>query len=182
MAHFSKLGINGKVIGVTVIDNNNLLNADGVETEQVGVDFLENNTGWPLWKQTSYNTRKGIHYTHQHNEDGTFEYVESADQSKALRANYGGIGMTYDEDLDIFKESSKPFSSWTLNSTTGYYEAPVAEPTEVQKRYEGTPPNAKQYYVIWDDSNSRWLGSKTSANMDDMTYVWNPDTNVWDTI
>ena len=182
MAHFSKLGVNGKVIANIVVDNSNVLNADGVEDENVGIQYLEDNTGWPLWKKTSYNTYKGVHYTEQNNDDGTFEYVASGDQSKAFRANYGSIGFTYDQDLDIFKESSKPFSSWSLNSTTGYYEAPVTEPTEAQKRYEGTPPNAKQYIVIWDDSNSRWLGSKTSADMDDMTHVWNPSTSSWDTI
>lgn len=182
MAHFAKLGINGKVIANIVVDNSKVLNADGVEDENVGISWLEETTGWPLWKKTSYNTRKGVHYTEQDNEDGTFELVASADQNKAFRANYGSTGFTYDEDLDIFKESKQPFSSWTLNTTTGHYEAPVAEPTEAQKRYEGTPPNAKQYLVIWDDSNSRWLGSKTSADMDDMTHVWNPSTSSWDTI
>tara|TARA_Y100001937_G_scaffold111100_1_gene157356 strand:- start:20 stop:556 length:537 start_codon:yes stop_codon:yes gene_type:complete len=178
MAHFAKLGINGKVIANIVVDNSKVLNADGVEDENIGISWLEENTGWPLWKKTSYNTRKGVHYTEQNNEDGTFELVESADQSNAFRANYGTIGFVYDEDLDIFKQSSKPFSSWTLNTTTGYYEAPVAEPTETQKIYEGT----KQYFVIWDDSNNRWLGSKTTSNMDDMTHVWNPSTSSWDTI
>lgn len=182
MAHFSKLGINGKVIAVNVVDDNILINADGVEDEQLGIEFLENSTGWPLWKQTSYNTKKGVHYTHSFNEDGTYLCVASADQSKAFRANYGSIGLIYDEDLDIFKEGKKPFTSWILNTTTGCYEAPVTQPTEEQKRYEGTPPNAKQYYVIWDESNSRWLGSKTSADMDDMAYVWNPSTKVWDTL
>jgi hypothetical protein len=182
MAHFSKLGINGRVIATIVVDDTKLLNASNVEDEQVGINWLEETTGWPLWKQSSFNTRKGVHYTEQNNEDGTYEYLASADQSKAFRANYGAIGFTYDEDLDIFKESSKPFSSWTLSTTTGHYEASVAEPTEAQKRYEGTPPNAKQYFVIWDDSNSRWLGSKTSADMNDMTHVWNPSTSAWDTI
>jgi hypothetical protein len=37
----------------------------------------------------SYNTRGGVHYT-----DGQ----PSADQSKAFRKNYAGLGYTYDSD------------------------------------------------------------------------------------
>ena len=33
MAHFAKIGINSKVIGVHAVDNKDLLNADGVEDE-----------------------------------------------------------------------------------------------------------------------------------------------------
>ena len=56
MAHFAKIGINSKVIGVHAVDNKDLLNADGVEDESVGKQFLERIHGWPLWVQTSYNT------------------------------------------------------------------------------------------------------------------------------
>ena len=57
MAHFAKLGINSKVIGVEVVADDDCKNADGVEDESVGIQFLENIHGWPLWKKTSYNTR-----------------------------------------------------------------------------------------------------------------------------
>ena len=40
MAHFAKLGINGKVIAVHVVDNKDLHDADGNESEQVGKQFL----------------------------------------------------------------------------------------------------------------------------------------------
>ena len=36
MAHFAKLGSNGKVIQVLTLDNKDMLNADGVEDETVG--------------------------------------------------------------------------------------------------------------------------------------------------
>ena len=41
MAHFAKLGINGKVIAVHVVNNSDLLNGSGVEDETVGQQFLE---------------------------------------------------------------------------------------------------------------------------------------------
>ena len=41
MAHFAKLGANGKVIQVLTLDNKDMLNADGVEDEAVGQQYLE---------------------------------------------------------------------------------------------------------------------------------------------
>ena len=56
MATFAKLGINGKVIAVHSVSDADCLNADGKEDESVGIQFLENLHGWPLWAQTSYGT------------------------------------------------------------------------------------------------------------------------------
>jgi hypothetical protein len=165
-----------KVIAVTVVSDDVCKNADNVEDESVGIAFLEDSTGWPLWKQTSYNTHGGKHYKDE------LKSELSADQSKALRANFAGVGMIYDEDNDIFKESTKPYTSWTMNTTTGVYEAPVAKPTEDQQAYEGSKPNRKQYSLVWDEDNARWLGSPvdTKATIADSTKVWNPGTSSWD--
>ena len=115
MAHFAKLDDNNRVLQVVVVDNND------APTEEAGQQFLENVFGWQAskWKQTSYNTYGGIHYDEYRN--------PSADQSKALRANFAGINAIYIEEHDIFT-SRQPFSSWTLNTTTGYWEAPVPKP------------------------------------------------------
>ena len=76
MAHFAKLGANGKVIQVLTMDNDKMLNADGVEDETVGQQWLETHNNWPaqMWIQTSYNTRNNTH--------------NSGDNSKAFRGNY----------------------------------------------------------------------------------------------
>ena len=58
MAHYAKLGINSKVIAVHVVADTDCQNADGIEDEEVGRQFLENIHNWPLWKKTSYNTAK----------------------------------------------------------------------------------------------------------------------------
>ena len=71
-------------------------------------------------KQTSYNTSGGIHYT-----DGE----PSADQSKALRYNYAGIGYSYDENRDAFIPP-QPFESWVLDEDTCLWVAPIAYPAE----------------------------------------------------
>ena len=55
MAHFAKLGANGKVIQVLTLNNKDMLNADGVEDEAVGQQYLETHNNWPaqMWIQTS---------------------------------------------------------------------------------------------------------------------------------
>ena len=98
MAHFAKLGANGKVIQVLTLNNSDMLNADGVEDESVGQQYLETHNNWPaqMWIQTSYNTTNN----NQHGDGG-----------KAFR-NYAGMSYTWDEDNNIFWPKS-PHASWT---------------------------------------------------------------------
>ena len=113
MASFAKIGLNSKVIEVLSVHNNVLKDSNGVEQEVNGIDFLTKLTGYPVWKQTSYNTVGGVH-----NNGGT-----------PLRKNHAGIGYTYDEDRDAFI-APKPFNSWILNEDTCIWEAPVAYPQD----------------------------------------------------
>ena len=106
MATFAKLGLNNKVIEVLSVHNNELLDSNGVEQEVNGIDFLTKLTGYPVWKQTSYNNN--------------------------IRKNHAGIGYTYDEDRDAFIPP-KPFSSWILNEDTCQWEAPVAYPDDGER-------------------------------------------------
>jgi hypothetical protein len=116
MASFAKIGLNNKVIEVLSVVNEVLHDSNGIEQESIGIDFLTKLTGYPLWKQTSYNTHGGVH-----NNNGT-----------PLRKNHAGIGYTYDETRDAFI-ASKPFNSWILNETTCQWEAPVVYPTDGQR-------------------------------------------------
>ena len=150
MAHFAKIGLNSKVIAVETVNDSVLQDSNGVEQEQLGIDFLTNLTGWAIWKQTSFNTRGGKYY----NEDGT----EHADQSKAFRKNFAGIGMTYDEDKDAFI-FQKPVGegSYILDETTGFWKRPLAFPTDFDNNY------------VWDedayqaDNTTGWV-SKANDN------------------
>ena len=184
MAHFAKLGINSKVIGVEVVADTDCHNADGVEDETVGVQCLENIHGWPLWKKTSYNTRGGKHYQ----QDGT----ESADQSKALRKNYAGIGYTYDEDRDAFIPP-KPHASWVVNETTCVWEAPVAYPSvttynttwtqadiDANKAPDGTSAGdarVANYEIAWDETNTRWVCKDVSDPVNN--FRWDASASSW---
>jgi len=111
MASFAKIGLNNKVIEVLSVHNEVLKDSNGIEQEAIGIDFLTKLTGYPLWKQTSYNTHGGVH-----SNNGT-----------PLRKNHAGIGMTYDEDRDAFIPK-KPFNSWVLNESTCLWEAPINKP------------------------------------------------------
>ena len=73
-------------------------------------------------KRTSYNTRAGVYYDPNTNEPG-------ADQSKAFRKNYAGIGYTYNPQLDAFI-APRPFESWSLNEISCLWEAPVPRPED----------------------------------------------------
>tara|TARA_R100001143_G_scaffold50657_1_gene45644 strand:- start:745 stop:1149 length:405 start_codon:yes stop_codon:yes gene_type:complete len=128
MANFAKLGINGKVIAVHVVNNSDVLNSSGEEDEKVGQRFLEKLHGWPasMWIQTSYNTDSGVHAL-----GGT-----------PLRGNYAGVGMVYDDDNNIFR-ITQPYASWTLNTTTAQWESPTPYPAD-----------GKLYN--WNDSTEAW--------------------------
>jgi len=135
MAHFAKIGLNSKVIEVLSVNNEVLKDFDGIEREDIGVDFLTKLTGWAIWKQTSYNTKGGKYY----NNNGTL-----GDQSKAFRKNYAGIGYTYDEDKDAFIPPKPKINSWVLNEDTCYWEAPIPMPTDGQNY------NWNEQTLSWD--------------------------------
>jgi hypothetical protein len=109
MSHFAKLDANNIVTFVTKGRQED----DGRELE------LCERTG-DVYRQTSYNTRGGVHYT-----DG----VPSADQTKALRKNYAGVGYMFDEERDAFIPP-KPYESWILNEDTCLWDSPVPYPSD----------------------------------------------------
>ena len=115
MASFAKIGLNNKVIEVQSVVNEVLQDSNGVEQENIGIDFLTKLTGWAIWVQTSYNTIGGVHKL-----GGT-----------PLRKNHAGIGYTYDEDRDAFIPK-KPYASWILNETTCLWDSPVVKPDDDQ--------------------------------------------------
>ena len=144
MAHFAKLGVNGKVIAVHGLDNDQMLNADSVEDETVGQQRLQQIHGWPaaMWIQTSYNTRGNKYY----NNDGT-----EGDQSKALRGNYAGIGYTWDEDNAIFWPK-QPYASWVKNTTTAAWDSPLgAAPALTAEQTSQNEAGTHSWSYSWDE-------------------------------
>lgn len=106
MAHFAKLDANNIVVFVTV------------GRDEDHEDDLTARTG-EVYKQTSYNTRGGVHYDP---ETG----LPSADQSKAFRKNYAGLGYTYDAGRDAFIPP-QPGPAWLFDETTCLWYLPAEE-------------------------------------------------------
>ena len=112
MAYFAKLGTGNIVEQVISINNSVITDSNGVEQEQLGVNFINKlyNTR-DVWKQTSYNNN--------------------------IRKNFAGIGFQYDQQRDAFIPK-KPYNSWILNEQTCNWESPVARPSDasINKNYK----------------------------------------------
>ena len=154
MAHFAKLGANGKVIQVLTLDNKDMLNADGVEDESVGQQYLETHNNWPaqMWIQTSYNTSGN-----QHKNGGT-----------AFRGNYAGIGYEWDEDNEIFWPK-KPYASWVKNTTTAQWQSPIGDaPALTAEQQSQNEAGTHAWIYLWNED----------AYQADNTTGWNLTNNL----
>ena len=142
MAHFAKLGANGKVIQVLTLDNKDMLNADGVEDEAVGQQYLETHNNWPaqMWIQTSYNTSGG-----QHKNGGT-----------PFRGNYAGIGYTWDEDDQIFWPK-KPYASWVKHNASASWKSPIGDaPALTQEQQDQNTAETHRWVYNWNEETTAW--------------------------
>ena len=128
MAHYAKLGLDNIVTAVVAVDTIDCMTRGGIEREDIGLAHLVKHHGHELWKKCSYNTRGG-----EHSGGGT-----------PFRANYPGIGWYYSSEHDIF-HPARPYASYTLNTTTGMWEAPIAQPELTDAQVE-----AGSYYR-WDE-------------------------------
>lgn len=117
MAHYALLNYQNIVTKVCTGKNED-------ETD-TNIELVYQNMFGQLCKRTSYNTRGGVHHDQDTNEP-------SADQSKAFRKNYAGVGYTYDHSRDAFIPP-KPFDSWVLVESSCLWEAPVEYPDDGER-------------------------------------------------
>ena len=111
MAHFAQIGYENEVLRVSVVRNEDILDGNGNESEEVGIQFLKSVHGHLTnWLQTSYNNN--------------------------FRFRYAGIGMVYDNQYDVFL-LPQPYPSWTLNTETYLWEPPVPEPELTEEQRDG---------------------------------------------
>lgn len=95
MAHFARLK-NNIVIDVVVINDNNIKDSNGNESEEVGIKFCQS-----LWGYE-------------------FEYLQTSFNGK-IRKNYAGAGFAYDKERDAFI-APKPEGDYFLNEDTCQWE------------------------------------------------------------
>ena len=139
MAHFAKISESNEELTVLTLNNSDMLNADDVETESVGQQYLETHNNWPaqMWIQTSYNTSGGTH----------------KDGGTPFRGNYAGIGFTWDEDDNIFWPK-KPHASWVKNTTTANWDSPIGDAPELTAEQTSENEAATHaWYYKWNESN-----------------------------
>jgi hypothetical protein len=142
MAHFAKLGSNSKVIQVLTLSNSDMLNADGVEDESVGQQYLQTHNNWPaeMWIQTSYNT-----HGNQHREGGT-----------PFRGNYAGIGYIWDEDDQIFWPK-KPYTSWVKHMESASWKSPIGDaPALTAEQTSQSEAGTHMWSYVWNEDNTTW--------------------------
>lgn len=101
MAHFAKLNADDIVEQVIVVDNNELLDENGIEQEQNGIMFCQELFGG-RWIQTSYNGN--------------------------IRGNFAAIGSRYWHVEDVFI-SPKIDDSFVLNEHFKWVP-PISYPTD----------------------------------------------------
>ena len=116
MATFAKLDADNNVLALHTISEENCTDANG-RSEEKGAVYLSKVHKWPYWKE--------------YKNDGS------------LRTRAAEIGGSYNSEHDAFI-APKPYSSWTLNTSTLNWDAPVAEPTE-NGPYD------------WDEDTQAWV-------------------------
>lgn len=121
MAHYAFINDNNIVTQVIVgRDEDDLV--DGVTSWE---EYYGEKMGQTCLR-TSYNT-----VANEHLHGGT-----------PFRGNYAGIGYRYDAENDVFV-APQPYPSWTLNTESFVWEAPVAYPTDGET-------------YVWNENQKNW--------------------------
>ena len=129
MAHFAKLDANNVVEQVIVVDNDEIKDSNGNETEAIGVAFCQKLIGADTnWKQTSYNS--------------------------SFRGNFAGIGMTYMTNVETMGVGStdifirqQPFASWGIAKTDASWISGLGTSPSVSDS-----DKAAGKYYFWDEA------------------------------
>jgi len=154
MAHFAELDDSNVVVRVIVV-NNDVMTTDGVEVEQLGIDFLNDllpDSG--TWVQTSYNAG------HRH--------------------KYAGMGDIYLPDRDIFVPpvDSTPYPSWILNEYNDW-EPPVVRVDGYdwdEDTLAWVKPDSP--YPSWTWTDNEWT-APTPAPDDGVLIFWDEGALEW---
>lgn len=97
MAHFAEIDNNNKVTQVVVVNNSDLIDESGNESEQKGIIFLQGFKGENTkWVQTSYTAK--------------------------IRKHFAGIDYTWDKERNAFIPPKPTEGDYCLNEETCNWE------------------------------------------------------------
>jgi hypothetical protein len=109
------------------------------------------------------------HLTIQEVQNTTTLMVQKADQSKALRGNYAGIGYSYDEDNNIFWPK-QPFTSWVKHNASASWKSPIGDaPALTEEQTSQNEANTHRWTYSWSedaynaDNTQGWVLANTLA-------------------
>ena len=192
MAHFAKIDRVGTVVDVVVVDDAVLLDQQGNEQEQRGVDFLTELFGgapqWD-WKQTSYNANKGRHRL-QPPPASNGSYVQPIfDEKECLRKNYAAVGGKYDYERSAFIGPrhnnvhvilDENACSWECpyqsNQTTDNIGNPLAY-MDTSEYTVNSSRNPKGW--IWDE-NAKTYKKVAAFEESKVNYSYNNSSHMWE--
>ena len=103
MAHFAEIDNNNNVTKTIVVSNADIVDENGVENEQLGIDICNAVAGQGRWIQTSYNNN--------------------------FRKMFAIPGMKYASDADVFYNPVGPYPSWALDSNYDW-QPPTSKPDD----------------------------------------------------
>ena len=136
MAHFAQLDSNNHVVQVIVLDNNDILDENGDDSEALGLAFCRNHIGdnSSVWKQTHY----------------------SAVEGKGTRGNYAGVGCTFLTNVETLGVGSTDIyigintnPSWTVGLQTAKYYPPNNPGWQPNMTYQ----ESTEFSYSWNESN-----------------------------
>lgn len=116
---------------------------DGIVTQVIVAEpdffdtFVDSSAG--EWLETSYNIKGGVYYEPATGEIAADQSVITGNAGRE-RKNFASVGFLYD---GVGFYAPQPFESWTLNSTTYLWEAPIDLPTD-GNNYD------------WNEENQSW--------------------------
>jgi len=108
MANFAELNDQNVVIRCVVISNDDILDENGIEQEQLGIDLCNLHIGQGNWTQTSYNNN--------------------------FRRAFAQQGFVYEPSADVFYNPVGPFPSWVLDENYNW-QPPTPMPDDVEGSY-----------------------------------------------
>ena len=99
------------MLRVVAISDQDCLDENGNEQEQLGINRCLELFQGGIWKQTSYNTFKGVH----------------ANGKTPFRKNYACTGHTYDAQRDAFIQPQPDGEGWILDEDMCIWRNPAQE-------------------------------------------------------
>lgn len=125
MAHFAEINETNTVVRIVAISNDDILDENGFEQEQLGIDLCLQHVGAGEWVQTSYNNN--------------------------FRKCFGRIGFVYARDADVFYDPVGPYPSWSLDKNYDW-QPPTPYPEDGQDYL--WDENTQEWIIVEESSNA----------------------------